>query len=207
MHDVGRRHVFSAFRPVLPMAIAMVSLLSLNAAAGPLHKGEIETTVNLSQGWRHGDTVFFLADVHRYRPGRTFWFILPLKAGPKTLSHQTRLYSLETKTSTLKLESTLRDPAELTCMVSNTKWVLKDGGLFIAYNPSNRISPRTGHTERAVYRRDMASGAVAPVPDPEMAHTELFADYRSPYRDNPGVTEISAYKPLLPAGWDPGAGQ
>lgn len=201
------RRVDYAFSPARSVAVATMLLISGGALAGPLHKGNIETTVNLSQGWRQGDTVFFLADVHRYRPGRTFWFILPLKAGPKTLSHQTRLYSLETKTSTLKLESILRDPAELTCMVSNAKWVLKDGGLFIAYNPSNRLSPRTGRTERVVYRRDMASGAVDPVPEPEKAHSGIFTAYRSPYRDNPGITEISAYKPLLPAGWDLGAGQ
>jgi hypothetical protein len=207
MQDVLHPHEIPVFRSIRPIAIAMLLSSPWIAFAGTLHKGKIETTVNLSQGWRHGDTVFFLADVHRYQRGRTFWFILPLKAGPKTLSHQTRLYSLETKTSTLKLESILQDPAELTCMVNNTKWALKDGGLFIAYNPSNRISPLTGHTERAVYRRDMASGAVAPVPEPEKAHTELFAAYRSPYRDNPGVTDISSYKPLLPAGWDPGAGQ
>lgn len=180
------------------MAMLMISGAAL---AGPFHKGKVETTANLSQGYRHGDTIFFLADIHRYQQGRTFWFILPMKAGPKTILHQTRLYSLETKTKVLKLEAILRDPAELTCMVSNTKWILRDGGLFIAYNPSNRISPETGHTERAVFRRDMANGKVEAVPDPEKAHADLFGAYRSPYRDNPGIVEISEYKTLLQPGW------
>jgi hypothetical protein len=207
MQDVLSPHEISFFQPIRPMAMAMLLSSPWIAFAGPLHQGKIETTVNLSQGFRHGDTVFFLADVHRYRPGRTFWFILPLKAGPKTLSHQTRLYSLETKTNRLKLESILRDPAELTCMVSSAKWVLKGEGLYLAYNPSNRISSLTNRTECAVFRRDMATGAVEAVPDPEKVHYELFAGYKSPYRDNPGITEISAYKPLLPAGWETGAGR
>lgn len=186
---------------------AMIMVLSGIVCGSPLHKNKTEITVNLSQGYRHGDTVFFLADIHRYRPGRTFWFILPLKAEPKTLSHQTRLYSLETKTSALKMEAVLSDPAEPTCMVNDTKWILRDGTLYFSYNPSNRLSPETGHTQRAVFGRHMASGAVAPAPEPEKVHDELFAGYKSPYRDNPGVTEISAFMHWLPAGWDKELGQ
>jgi len=174
--------------------------MSGSAHGGTLHKDKVETTINLSQGYRHGDTIYFLADCHRYQRGRTFWFILPMNAGPKTLSHQTLLCALDAKTRTLKQETVLQDPAQLTCMVSYTKWALKDGGLFVAYNPSNRISPLTGHTEQIVFRRDMATGAVSAVSDPEKAHAELFAEYKSPYRDNPGIVEISEYKPLLPLG-------
>lgn len=198
MQDIFRLHEIPDFRSIRPIAIAMLLSSPWIAFAGPLHKGKIETTVNLSQGWRHGDTVFFLADVHRYQRGRTFWFILPLNAGPKTLSHRTLLYSLDTGSRTLKQEAVLADPAELTCIVSYTQWTMKDGGLFVSYNPSNRISPESGHTRRAVFRRDMARGSVSTVADPEKAHQELFSKYRSPYRDNPGIVEISDYKPLLP---------
>lgn len=189
-------------RPSVRHFIAsMLTLISATAMAGPLHKGKIETTVNLSQGYRHGDTIFFLADIHRYQRGRTFWFILPFEAGPKTQSHRTLLYSLKVGSRALTMEAVLADPAELTCSVANTKWILMEGGLFIAYNPSNRICPETGHAEWAVFRRDMATGKVAAVPEPEKAQAELFAAYRSPYRDNPGIVEISDYQGMLPPGW------
>ncbi len=191
--------------PVFPLvkffAFVVLALMPGLAMAGPPHQSEIKTTINLSQGYRHGDTVFFLADIHRYRPGRTFWFILPLKAWPKTILHQTRLYSLDAKTGTLNLETVLRDPAELTCMVGNAKWVLKDGSLFVSYNPSNRISPLTGRTERLVFQRDMVSGEVRSVNNPEKAEKEIFSDYRSPYSSNPNMVEMSEYKKLLPDGW------
>lgn len=187
-----------AFPLASPVAVAMLLSISGGALAGPLHKGKIETTVNLSQGYRRGDTIFFLADVHRYRPGRTFWFILPMKAGPKSLLHQTRLYSLETNKKALKLEAILRDPAELTCMVSSTKWTLREGELYFSYNPSNRLSKETGHTVRMVFRRDMATGRVEALADPERTHRELFSSYRSPYGDNPGIVVVSEYKRLLP---------
>lgn len=202
MHDVQERGGQAVPPTSVPgrgaILLAMAAMIFGWAGGGPLHQGEAETTVNLSQGFRHGDTVFFLADHHRYLPGRTFWFILPMKAGPKTLLHQTRLYSLDTNKKTLKLEAILRDTAELTCMVNSAKWALREGALYFSYNPSNRISPRTGHAERAVFRRDMSTGAVSAMPGPEEALAELFAGYRSPYSANPGIVEISEYKKLLP---------
>jgi len=181
----------------------MLTMLPGVACGGPLHKGKIETTVNLSQGFRRGDTVFFLADAHRYRPGRTFWFIMPFNTGPKTLKHRTALYSLDTVSRSVRLEAVLADPAEPTCSVSFAKWALKEDDLYFSYNPSNRLDPE-GHTERVLFLRCMRSGRVEKAPDGGKLEAELFKDYRSPYRDNPGVVEISGYKPLLPDGWVPG---
>jgi hypothetical protein len=183
--------------------LAGLPLIVSSCTGSLLHTGKVETTLILSQGFRHGDTIFFLADYHRYHPGRTFWFILPLKSGPKTLCHLTLLYSLDTRTRTLRREAVLADPAQSTCTVSYTQWVMRGNDLFFSYNPGNRISPESGHTERIVFRRDMTGGAVSALPNPEEAYCEFFASYKSPWSANPGVTEIPDYKPLLPAkGWD-----
>jgi hypothetical protein len=183
--------------------LAGLPLLAASCSGSLLHKGGVEATLNLSQGFRHGDTVFFLADYHRYQQGRTFWFILPLKAGPNTLCHLTVLYALDARTRTLRRVAVLADPADLTCSVRFAQWVIRDGILYVAYNPSNRLSPGSGQTERTVFRRDMTSGVVSALPEPERSYQELFSDYRSPWTANPGVIEISDYKSLLPAeGWD-----
>jgi hypothetical protein len=182
----------------------MLTILPVLACGGPLHQGKIETTVNLSQGYRRGDTIFFLADVHRYRPGRTLWFIMPFSTGPKTVEHRTALYSLDAAARSVRLEAVLADQAEPTCMVSYAKWKLEGGVLYFSYNPSNRLDAG-GHTGRVLFRRDMTSGRVENAPDGAKLEAELFKDYRSPYRDNPGVVEISGYKQLLPDGWPPAA--
>lgn len=70
---------------LLAMAVVLMSGISM---AGPFHQNKARTTVNLSQGCRHGDTIFFLADVHHYQQARTLWFILPLRTVLKTLGHQ-----------------------------------------------------------------------------------------------------------------------
>lgn len=180
----------------------LMAVLAACCWASPFHHGTVETTLNLSQGYRSGDTVFFLADHHRYRRGRTFWFVLPFNVGSRTQSHRTALYSLNTRTRALKLEAVLAEPAEPTCAVSFAKWALKDGVLFFSYDPSNRLGPG-GRTVRALYRRDMATGAVERIADAGQHEASLFAGYRSPWTANPGVIEISDYKALLPDGvWD-----
>jgi|GEM_PF-2625098 hypothetical protein len=187
---------------IMTTLIASLPLLAACCWASPFHHGAVESTLNLSQGFRRGDTVFFLADHHRYRRGRTFWFILPLKAGPKTLSHRTALYCLDTRSRALTQEAVLADPAELTCMLGYVKWTLRDGALYFSYNPSNRLD-RNGHTVRALFRRDMATGMVERIADDGKLEAELFSGYKSPWTANPGVTGIADYKPLLPAGeWD-----
>ncbi len=84
----------------------------------------------------------------------------------------------------------------MSIMAGNNKWMLKESWLEIFFKPAIGCPPHTDRTGRTVFRRDMGTGAVGTVPGLGKTYGEIFSSCWLPYRNNPGIVEISEYKKL-----------
>ncbi|OHD25650.1 MAG: hypothetical protein A2064_01820 [Spirochaetes bacterium GWB1_66_5] len=170
--------------------------LVLALVAVPSAADDWRARVEVSQGFRAGDALYFVADYLESRPGLTLWFILPFRTGPHVRVHQVVLCRASTGSARPEVLAVLE--ADRTTVLSRNHMFREHGdGVVVAYD-------RLWDRERRMVVKEIFSWTPAdarlrrtPAAEAAEAFHRSFADYKSPYTANPGIVERSQVRELL----------
>ncbi len=158
----------------------------------------------LSCGFRSDGRVHFLLEYTVSRARRPIWFIMPIERSPVYYFHKIFLYRYDPDTGSLDRLATVRDEVGFQTSVRDTRFVEEEPGRFVfAYRAGWESGKGLLHDlliwDESTGRLYTVDGEAATpdasirphYPDDSPEIQRYFADYISPWWDNPGVISIT----------------
>lgn len=150
-----------------------------------------------SQGYQYDEYVYFLLDYEVWKKGRVIWFIMPIELPKKVYFREIYLYRFQPEMKNLENLGVLRKEFPPRINVKYSKFNNENGKIILAYTAGTDEN----HKQLVdIFMWDIKANKFLdndfqnPVPLDHPIHEQYFKDYISPWKDNPGIIEISILK-------------
>lgn len=184
------------------LLIVLVVGLLLYPVVFPYRSSEAQEMRILSDAFEDEGSLYFLLDYRVSRARRPVWFIMPIERSPTVYHRSLALYGFDMDSETLtRLEVLKEDNFPFQFNARRTQFIKTDDVIVFAYRAGwdSEAGPLYAVHHWNPEKRMFAQGGPGATPVPEAApeyHTH-FADYLSPWTDNPGILPVTQLRERL----------